>query len=218
MNTDQLIERLVAEARPIRRLVDPSRRAALWVAIALVCVTFGVLHFGLRRDVGIAFQSLAFWLRIALLVSTMWLAVTMAFRLAVPGRDTRVWRRWWPMIALGALVALTAGDVVTSGLAGDALGSPLRGWTCLRKVAFVGAVPAALALFLIHRTTPIEPQWAALLGILAAGAAGALTAEIACPIKSPLHILLWHAMPVVASIAVGLVAGSALLWWMRKDR
>lgn len=217
MNTDQLINRLVSEAQPVRRLIDPSRRAAMWVAIALVCVSFGLLYFGVRRDLATVSHSVTFWLRLALLVSTMWLAVTSSFRLAVPGRETQVWRRWWPLIALGALVAVAVAEVVAGALTGD-LGSPLRAWTCVRKVAFVGAVPATLSLFLINRAVPIEPQWSALLGILAAGAAGALTSELACPIASPLHMLLWHVAPVAVSVGIGLLIGSAILVWSRGHR
>ncbi len=127
MNTDQLISTLVADVKPVRRLLDPMQRATLWVAVALVCVSLGLLHFGVRRDIATAWYETAFLLRLVLLASTMWLSVIAAFRLAVPGRDTRAWSRWWPIIGLAALVALAAGEVATGMLFGDA-GSPLRAW------------------------------------------------------------------------------------------
>jgi len=86
-NTDQLIERLVADATPVRRLVDPRRRAALWMAIALVCTGLGVAHYGVRRDIAGAMTWVPFLLRVGLLAATMWLSVVAAFRLAVPGED-----------------------------------------------------------------------------------------------------------------------------------
>lgn len=217
MNTDQLISALVADVKPVRRLLDPMQRAALWVAAALVCVSLGLLHFGVRRDLDSAWHDLTFILRVALLASTMWLSVIAAFRLAVPGRDTRAWSRWWPIIGLSALVALAAGEVITGMLYGDA-GSPLRAWMCVRKVAFVGTVPAILAVVLIQRAEAVEPKWTALLGVLAAGAAGALTSELACPIKAPIHIMLWHVLPVALSAGIGAVVGSLLLSWARNTR
>jgi hypothetical protein len=217
VNTDQLISALVADVKPVRRLLDPMQRAALWVAAALVCVSLGLLHFGVRRDIDSAWHDVTFILRLALLVSTMWLSVIAAFRLAVPGRDTRAWSRWWPIIGLAALVALAAGEVITGLLYGDA-GSPLRAWMCVRKVAFVGTVPAILAVALIQRAEAVEPKWTALLGVLAAGAAGALTSELACPIKAPIHIMLWHVLPVALSAGLGAVIGSILLAWARGKR
>ena len=111
-NTDQLIDRLVADGSPVRRLVDPRRRAALWTAMALVCVGLGVAHFGVRRDIAGAVTFLPFLLRVALLAATMWLSVVAALRLAVPGADQRAWTRWWPLLLLGALIAVAAAELV----------------------------------------------------------------------------------------------------------
>ena len=210
MNTDELIDRLVADARPVRRLLDPSERAALWVSLALVCVAVGLTYFGVRQDIGDAWRHTGLAVRIVLLACTMWLSVVTAFRLAVPGRDTRAFARWWPLIALGVLVGIAAGETVSVALVGD-VGSPLRAWACVRKVAFVGTLPAIAAIVLIQRGAAIEARWTGLLGVLAAGAAGALTAELACPIRAPLHVMLWHVMPVVLSTVLGTVVGGLLL-------
>lgn len=212
MKTDELIERLAAEGTPVRRLPDPSRRALWWTAVALVATALGVLYFGVRRDLAQAWYTTLLPVRLALLAATLGLAVTTAFRLAVPGREVRAWARWWPLVALGALVSLSAAEVLTGAVTGS-MGSPLRSWMCVRKVAFVGTIPAMLAVVLIHRAAPLEPRWTALLGVLAAGAAGALTSEIACPIHAPIHVFLWHVVPVVAFALVGGVIGTFL--WRR---
>jgi hypothetical protein len=176
----------------------------------------GVLHFGLRHDVAEMWRSPMLLTRLGLLAATLWLAATTAFRLSVPAGETRVWARWWPLVALGALVALSTAEVLTGAVTGT-MGSPLRSWMCVRKVAFVGALPAMLAVVLIHRAAPLEPRWTALLGVLAAGAAGALTSEMACPIHAPIHILLWHILPVAVFAVLGAVVG-AVLWRRRPLR
>ena len=73
VSTNELIERLVADVKPVRRLLDPTQRAALWTAVALVFVCLGLAWFGIRRDIGTAWESPDYLLRLALLVSTMWL-------------------------------------------------------------------------------------------------------------------------------------------------
>lgn len=217
VSTNALIERLVADVKPVRRLLDPTRRAALWTAVALVFVCLGLAWFGIRHDIDTAWQSPDYLLRLALLVSTMWLSVVTAFRLAVPGRELRAWTRWWPIVALGALVAIAAGEVVSGAFFGT-MGSPLRAWMCVRKVAFVGTIPAILAVVLIQRAAALEPRWTALLGVLAAGAAGALTSELACPIRTPIHIFLWHITPVALFGVAGVLVGSVIVLWARRDR
>lgn len=212
-NTDQLIERLVADASPVRRLIDPRRRAALWVALALVCVALGVAYVGVRSDIGGALTFVPFLLRIALLAATMWLSVVAALRLAVPGADPRAWTRWWPLVLLGAVIAVTAGELVVVSLVGDA-GRPMQAWRCVRKLTFVGAVPVVAAMFLIRRAAPLDPVWTALLSLVAAGAAGALTSELACPISLPMHVMLWHLLP----IAVYAALGAAAVWLVVRFR
>ena len=212
-NTDQLIDRLVADASPVRRLVDPRRRAALWTALALVCIGLGVAYFGVRRDLAGAMMLLPFLARVALLVATMWLSVVAALRLSVPGEDERAWTRWWPLLFLGALISVVAAELVLVWVVGEA-GSPLRGWTCVRKLTFVGILPAFGAMVLIRRAAPLDPVWAALLGLVAAGAAGALTSELACPVRVPMHVMLWHVLPIAVYAAVG----TAAVWLVVKLR
>ncbi|MEO7274663.1 MAG: NrsF family protein [Vicinamibacterales bacterium] len=215
MNTDQLIELLAREATPVSRRLSPAQRVALWAAMALLCVAIGLGHFGVRSDIGTAWRTTDMMLRVFLLASIAWLAVLTAFRLSVPGEDSRAWSRLWPLTILLVLIAVGSAEVFYAAAMGDA-GSPVRAWTCARKVAFTGAVPAVLAIVLILRAAPLEPAWAATLGVLAAGAAGALTSELACPIRTPMHILLWHSLPVAVSAGIGLVVGNAMLAWSRR--
>jgi hypothetical protein len=212
-DTDRLIDRLVAEASPVRRLVDPRRRAAVWTALALVCIAFGVIHYGVRRDIDGAMSFVPFLLRVPLIAATMWLSVVTALRLAIPGADQRAWTRWWPLLLLGVLVAVSAAELTLAGIAGE-VGSPLRAWACVRKLTLVGALPALGAIVLIRRAAPIDPVWTALLGLIAAGAAGALTSELACPVRAPMHVMLWHVLP----IAVYAALGTAAVWLVVRLR
>lgn len=213
MRTQELIDRLVADVEPVKPLLSPARRAVVWSVVAGICVILGVLYFGLRRDAAEAWYSTAVVLRLVLLAATAWLAVVTAFRLSVPGHDSRAWSRWWPLALVGVLVALVCAEVIVGVVMGDT-DSPLRAWRCVRKVAFVGAIPAVLAVVFIQRANALDPRWAALLGVLGAGAAGALTSELACPIHAPIHILLWHILPVAASAVIGALLG--LLFWNRR--
>jgi hypothetical protein len=213
LRTEELISSLAADAGPAAPLLSPLRRAVLWSVAAAACVGLGLGYFGVRGDEMSGWYRLGFTLRLILLVSTTWLAVVAAFRLSVPGHDMRAWARWWPLVTLAILVAMVVADLVVAAAAGD-MGSPTRAWRCVRKMSLVGALPAVLAVILIQRAQAMEPKWAILLGVLAAGAAGAVTSELACPIHAPMHVLLWHVMPVAASAVLGAVLGA--LFSMRR--
>lgn len=215
METNDLINGLVADLRPVRRLASPTSRAANWLAVAMVGVLIGLTHFGVRRDIVETSRSLAFLLRVSLLGATVWLAILTCLRLSVPAGESRAWARWWPIVAIGSVLAVGAGELVYALLLGDA-GSPFRSWTCVRKVAFAGAIPAAGAMLMMRRSAALEPQWTAMLGLLAAGAAGGLTAELACPIDEPMHMFVWHLVPAAVLAVVGLGGGE--LWARFRGR
>jgi hypothetical protein len=215
LKTDELIDHLVADVRPVRRLMDPSWRAASWMAAAGVAVAVGALYFGLRRDLAVMWRDPLWLVRLALLSATAGLAVLTACRLAIPGYERRARVRWWPIVPLGALIAVSLAEVVTSAMTGT-LGSPLRNWMCVRKMAVTGAAPALLAVLLVARAAPIEPRWTMLLGGLAAGAAGVVASEIACPVHAPIHILLWHILPIALFALAGAAIGE-LLWRRQRE-
>jgi hypothetical protein len=213
VDTAELIARLVDDVRPVRRLRTPRRRAIIWLAMAFACAALGLFYFGVRGDLGDASYDLAFWLRLGLLVSTMWLATIASLRLAVPDGESRAWTRWWPLVSLTALLGLVAAEMVFSAVLGH-LGSPFRAWMCVRKVAIVGVLPAAASVFLVGRAMPMEPRWSVVLGMTAAGAVGALAAELTCPMTAPEHVLLWHVMPIVAAAGTGWLIGT--FWSVRS--
>jgi hypothetical protein len=213
-NTDRLIDRLVAEASPVRRLIDPRRRAALWTALALACVAAGAAWFGVRGDLAREMTVLPYVARVTLLAATMWLAVVAALRLAVPGADPRAWTRWWPLALLGAATAAVVVEAVIAAVWGDGAGAPSYHWQCVRKIAIVGTVPAIAAMALIRRAVSLDPVWTVVLGLVAAGAAAALAAEITCPVRLPMHVMLWHVLPIAAVAAIG----GGLVWLVVRLR
>lgn len=215
MTTDELIAQLVDDLRPVRRLVSPRTRAAQWLATAVVGVLMGLMYFGVRGDIAAASGSWLLLARVGLLSAAAWLAIVTCVRLSVPGGERRAWSRWWPLIAVAGVLAIGAGELVYALLLGDA-GSPFRSWTCVRKVAIAGALPAIGAVLLIRQGVSLEPRWTAMVGMLAAAASGALTAELACPIAEPMHTFLWHLVPTVVVAALGLGAGE--LWARHRAR
>jgi hypothetical protein len=209
-NTDRLIERLVADAPPVRRLADPRRRAGLWTAIAVACAAAGIAWFGMRRDMPGVLAFVPFDARVALLAATMWLAVLAALRLAVPGADPRAWTRWWPLGLLGIAIAAVGLEALIAAVWGAGAGAPSFHWQCVRKVAIVEVVPAIAVIALIRRATSLDLVWTVVLGLVAAGAVAALAAEMTCPVLLPMHVLLWHLLPIAAVAALG-----GLVIWAR---
>ena len=59
----------------------------------------------------------------------------------------------------------------------------------------------------LKRGAPVQPDHAALLTGIAAGAVGAVAISLECPRDAIAHVGLWH----IAPIAIGAIAGRLLL-------
>lgn len=69
MRTDDLILSLSQDARPVRRLPSPTRRALGWFALAVPVVTAIALAMGLRADLGLRMAEPAFVIQLIALFS-----------------------------------------------------------------------------------------------------------------------------------------------------
>jgi hypothetical protein len=73
-------------------------------------------------------------------------------------------------------------------------------------VIIVGAIPAGLLLVMVRRSLPLRQGWTAAMTAAAAVSIGALVTQLACPLDDPGHAFLGHFLPVMALMAIGLVA------------
>ena len=90
ITTPDLIESLVAGAKPVRRLRPPVVRAVVWLLFATVIVTLLAVSHGLRSDIGVRLQQPLFVTAIAASLLTGVLAAVAAFIVSLPDRS-RLW-------------------------------------------------------------------------------------------------------------------------------
>ena len=87
--TGSLIDRLSAEARPVRRLAHPGLRALLWLAAAGVLIAIGTCIEGLRPDLADCVRQPGFLLGRCAAVATAITAAVATFELSLPDRSAR---------------------------------------------------------------------------------------------------------------------------------
>jgi hypothetical protein len=174
-DTSSLIERLVADGKPVRRLRPPARRAGLWLltagaaGVALILLFADLAQFSQR----IGESALAVeWT--ATLVTGV-LAVIAAFQLSLPDRSPA-----WALVPLPALAIWIASsgyscyrNWITVGASGWQLGQSAD---CLAFILAVSVPLSVTLLFALYRARPLQPFPAVALGALgvAALAAGGL--------------------------------------------
>jgi len=210
MRTEQLIEQLASELRPVRVLPAPAWRALLWLAIMAAAAGTLVLLFAhldavlpRLRTPRVAVESVA----TALTAVT---AVIAAFELSIPDRSPR-WA-WLPL----PFLALWLG---ASGL-----GCLRNGWSLHTAQGLAGesphcflfitaaSVPLALALFaMLRRARPIDPLPVAMLGALGVAASAAFVLQFFHPFDVTVIDLALHLAAIALVVSIGTTWRRALL-------
>lgn len=193
----EVIERLVADLGPVRRLWPPSARLALWLALELG-IFAGIVALGLRSDIAQQLRSPLFLLEFAILVLAGAWAAAMALLAAIPGREPGP-------LATGSMVAMVAAALVL--LAVGSPGGPAgAGLACSLRTVLLAAVPWAALLLAARRGASLVPALAGGLAGAAAFLFAAAAMRLVCPADGLAHLLVWHASPAL----VGLLASTAL--------
>lgn len=191
MKEDQLIQALVSDLRPARRVRGAGRQTVLlllWSA-AVVAVAAGVAGI----------QSAPAFLPVIACTAVLVAAATGAVTSSFPGRES--WR----------LAALVAAAATLAWLVEIALRTPPGTsawgevpWTkCARFTVGVAIAAAAGAYPLMRRGWPVRPRVTGALVLAAAAAAGALATTLECVSEAPLHVLVGHLGPVLAMTVLG---------------
>jgi hypothetical protein len=204
----ELVDRLVSDGTPVRRLWRPETRLLLWLGIVIPAVALPAAR-GLRDDVVQRLHAPAFLLEEAAILLGAALLALAALRTAVPGRQ-----------AGRSLALVTAAALALGGLL--QLGKPIfMGWTpdlflaiglpCLWRSLAWTLVPWAVLLIAVRRAAPLRSRWTgALVGAAAWGITlGAL--RLCCQTEELLHLGVFHVLPFVAGTLLSAAVGPIIL-------
>jgi hypothetical protein len=203
-----LVDRLVADATPVRRLWRPEVQLLVWLAAVLPAVAFPASHVP-RDDVAQQLRTPAFLLEEAAMLVAAALLALAALRSAVPGQRPR------RAISLVAAMALVLGGLLVLRKPVFASWTPdgflATGLPCLWRSLAWTLVPWALLLVAVRRAAPLRSRWTgALVGAAAWGLTfGAL--RLCCQTEELLHLSVFHVLPFVTGTLLLAVLGPALL-------
>jgi hypothetical protein len=213
ITTPDLIESLVAGARPVRRLRPPVARAALWLLFAAGIVGLLAVSHGIRPDLGVRLVQASFVTGIAASALTGILAAVATFVVSLPDRS-RLWLLL-PAPALAVWVSTIGYGCLTGwvkvGADGIRLGEAID---CFATLALI-SVPLSLAILVMLRYTALlEPTRVAVMGGLAVSAIAATALSLFHSLDATIMVLMWNFG--IAALLVGLatVFGKKMFSWV----
>ena len=211
--TEDLIDRLAREARPVRQGAV-ARRLALAVAVGLAVSLAGVaLSLGVRPDFGAAIASRMFWMKLAYAGAYATVGVFCVERLARPAGAAERRLRWLAAPAAGIAVAAALQLVRAPAAEARHL---VMGDSAMVCPWFIAAASAPLLIALIWAVRGLAPTRLRLAGALAgltAGGFGALIYCLHCPEVGAPFVAIWYSLGILLPSAIGALAGPRLLRW-----
>ncbi|MET4702309.1 hypothetical protein ABIE65_005364 [Constrictibacter sp. MBR-5] len=200
LRTEDLLERLVADVRPVRRVVHPVVGAAIWLAVAGAVVTTMVILHGLRPDLMETFARPFVKTSWIASILTGLLAAVAAFHIALPDRSSR-----WALLPLPPLLLWIAGlgygcftDWLRVGPDGLVLGTS---FSCFAVIALTSLPLGTGMLFMLRHAAPVRPALTAMIGSLSMAALVSAGLQLFHYLDAAIMVLVWHLGPV--SVVVG---------------
>lgn len=208
--TPELIERLVADAAPVRRLRPPMVRAGCWLLVAAGIIGLLSMVSGLRPDFGERLRQPIFLLGGGAALLTGVLAAIAAFMASLPDRS-RLWLAlpipaaalWISTVGIGCLthwVTLDPGDI-QFGEAADCFATLLA-----------SGVPLSVAMFwMLRHVAALRPVGVTFVASLSVAALTASALTLLHQFDASVMILLWNFGAASLVIAVDAVIAGKLL-------
>jgi hypothetical protein len=211
MRSEDLIQHLAADLRPVRPARHPATTTALWLGVAAVVIVLAVLVSGPRHDLAARLATGFDLPQILAATVTGILAAFAAFQLALPERDRR-----WALLPVPAAMAWLATmgwgclqDLVRLGPEALRVGVSLP---CLAFIVGLGVPLTVAILWLARHAAWLRPGPVAALGGLSAAALASVGLSLIHHLDAAAMVLAWHGLSVLV------VAGLAALFGPRLMR
>jgi len=212
ITTPDLIESLVANAAPVRRLRPPVARAMGWLLFAALMLALLAVSHELRPDLALRLRQPQFVIGIAASLATGVLAAIASFLLSIPDRS-RMWLLL-PLPALSVWVATIGYGCLINWVTlpgslpfGDEAG-------CLALLVLTG-VPLSLAiLIMLRHAALLAPTRVAISAGLAVAAVTATALSVFHNHDASAIILIWNFGTAALLVALGGLTGRRIFSWV----
>ena len=207
-STDDLFAALSADLQPTvswHSSIGVGVLGFVWVSV--INILFWVQWYGMQQNLIFLIRDPWFVTEMALAFATLILAAYTTFTLATPGYNSR------PLYRLNVVaVACWAGLLLSHLIWLKLTDQPIvfeqeNGSQCAIGILLYGLGPAALLSYFARRRVVLFPRLTGSAVALAATACAAIGVRLCCATSAPLHVFLWHYLPVFLTIQVGAYLG-----------
>ena len=211
MTTDDLIRALVADG-----YIGRKPRAVLLLALLLATAFVAIVFFtriGFREDIDAALRTVRFQFKFVVIVPLALVALGALFRSA---GSVFALGRWAILLPLPLLL-------LSTGVAAELLSIPRSDWmvrligsnavNCMTLIPLLASGPLVIFITALKRGAPAHPGLSGAMAGLGAGSLAAVFYAMNCFDDSPLFVITWYPLALLAIVSAGYFAGLCSLRW-----
>lgn len=212
MNTDQLIDKMVAEGAQ-RPLPHPVKQVMFWLLGTLIYLTAFCLFMGFRGDIGLKFAEPLYIVELVFMSLAALSAASAAVCLSRPDCCQMPWIKYVPFVFLSLWAAVAF--LGFKNLSGSEIVhmAALCQFDCTWHILLFSLPPGIALFLLIRKGAPLQLCWAGIMAALSVTAFAYAGMRLVEMNDNPAHLLVWHALPVMIISIVGMLAGKYTLRW-----
>jgi len=210
--TDELVQSLVSDLRPVPRAAIILRLAIGATAGAVISVVLLMLLIGSRPDLAMVVQSTRFWSKAGYMLATAGISLLVAARLARPGSNTRLmWLLPIPLLVYLPAAILELIRTEPTNWVPLLLG---YGWQLCTWLVLILSIPIYIGLWWAFRSfAPTRMEAAGAVTGLCASAIAGVVYCLHCPTDTAVFALTWYTLAFAIAAIVGRLFGHRLLHW-----
>ncbi len=214
MKTDDLIDQLGEQAKPVTPLRSPLMRAMMWLFVLGLCMITGIVFVGLRHDFLEMMTHPIFILEMSSLLIAGIMAVIATFQLSIP--HEKVAPMTWVLLGSSAILLLARMAICFVMATPEGLMAYINsnvGLPIISKSLAMSIIPGMVLFFLIKRGAPVRGGLTAMAALLALASFAAMGCRSICPMNDPAYIIIWQGLPLMIIVLLGLLIGRQALRW-----
>ncbi len=217
MEKQELLSKLTDDLKPAPETTLGLRaRILCWLATMIIVTIVGVLASGKTIDLAMMLESPRYLIECVSILFASISAGVLALLLSSPGQKTQR----FTVTAFGASIVWIASVVIAFVQQLDAFATVndlhTGGLICSQEVLLFSIIPALVLLGLIRFGSPLHGKLIGTLLLFSAGAVGMLGLQFTCSADGPIHLMVYHVIPVVGLALIGWMLGKWLCGFEAK--
>ena len=211
--TDDLIARLAADLKPVRRMAMARLLVGATLLSGIVAIVAKYMWLGMRPDMDTAMSTMNFWTKFSYTLAVAILGGVATIALARP--DGRIRWPWYVALGLLAILVILAFAQLARAEPDDMMPLIIGGTSlvCPWRIVVLGLPVLLGAILVLRRFAPANPTLAGFAAGIMAGGTGAWVYSFACAETGMMFLALWYTLGIVVVGGIGAVLGRFLLRW-----